>query len=68
LYKNSENSELNKILLINSFNEWGEDMAFEPSEKYKYYNLNLLFECLQPNNCINDETQSNNSIDDGTQI
>jgi len=47
LYKNSENSELNKILLINSFNEWGEDMAFEPSEKYKYYNLNLLFECLK---------------------
>ena len=47
LYNNLENSELNKLLLVNSFNEWGENMAFEPSDKYEYYNLNLLFECLQ---------------------
>ena len=47
-HKNKNNhSELNNILLINSFNEWGENMAFEPSDKYKYYYLNLLYECLQ---------------------
>ncbi len=45
LYEKNK-SELGKILLVNSFNEWGENMAFEPSEKYQYYNLNLLQECL----------------------
>jgi hypothetical protein len=39
-------SELSKLLLVNSFNEWGENMAFEPSDKYYYYYLNLLFDCL----------------------
>ena len=42
-YTNSEN-ELDNILLINSFNEWGENMAFEPTKKYGYYNLNLLID------------------------
>ena len=40
-------TELSRILLVNSFNEWGENMAFEPSQKYEYYNLNLLYECLK---------------------
>ena len=33
---------IDKILLINSLNEWGEKMTFEPSRQYKYYNINLL--------------------------
>ena len=45
-YKN-QSSELDKILLINSWNEWGENMAIEPGEinKTKYLSLiksNLL--------------------------
>jgi hypothetical protein len=44
-YKNKTN-EIDKILLINAFNEWGEKMHFEPSNKYGYYNLNLLSSCL----------------------
>jgi len=46
LYEKNK-SGVGKLLLVNSFNEWGENMAFEPSEKYKYYNLNLLQECLK---------------------
>jgi hypothetical protein len=38
--------DIKNILLINAFNEWGENMAFEPSNKYKYYNMNLLKEYL----------------------
>ena len=45
-YENSDN-ELDKILLINALNEWGESMAFEPSDKYGYYNINLLYNCLR---------------------
>ena len=48
----SSDNELNKILLVNSFNEWGENMAYEPSQKYEYYNLNLLFKALQMNKDI----------------
>lgn len=33
---------LDRILLINGFNEWGENMAFEPSNEFMYYNINLL--------------------------
>ena len=40
-YKN-KNSELNKILLINSWNEWGENMAIEPGEIYKTRYLSLI--------------------------
>ena len=45
-YNYKKTSEVENILLINSFNEWGENMSFEPSDKYGYYNLNLLFEYL----------------------
>jgi hypothetical protein len=47
-YKTKENA-LDKILLVNSYNEWGENMAFEPSQQNGYYNLNLLYENLQEN-------------------
>ena len=40
-YKNAS-SEINQILLINAFNEWGEKMATEPSEELGYYYMNLL--------------------------
>ena len=33
LYDNNERNEVNKIFLVNAFNEWGEDMSIEPSEK-----------------------------------
>lgn len=45
-YKNEEYCELDKILLVNSLNEWGENMIFEPSDKYGYYNINLLYQLL----------------------
>lgn len=38
---------LQDILLVNSFNEWGEKMTFEPSDKYGYYHLNLLYDILK---------------------
>jgi len=43
-YKNRKNNndEINKILLINSWNEWGENMSIEPGEINKYNYLNLL--------------------------
>lgn len=44
-YKNTTN-ENQKILLINAWNEWGENMTFEPSNEFGYFNLNLLFSCL----------------------
>ena len=46
-YNRKKSSEIENILLINSFNEWGEKMAFEPSDKYEYYNLNLLLEYIR---------------------
>jgi hypothetical protein len=45
-YKNVD-SEIDKILLINSLNEWGENMTFEPSDRYGYNNINLLYNCLK---------------------
>ena len=45
-YNMLKKSEIENILLINAFNEWGEKMVFEPSEEYGYYNLNLLSSCL----------------------
>ena len=38
---------INKILLINSWNEWGERLAIEPSNEMGYYYLDLLTEYLK---------------------
>ena len=46
-YNKNYQTDLDKILLINSFNNWGEGNAFEPSEKYGYYNMNLLNKILK---------------------
>jgi hypothetical protein len=45
-YNNNDYGELDKILLVNALNEWGENMVFEPSDKYGYYNINLLKQAL----------------------
>jgi hypothetical protein len=49
-YNNNSKKEIDKILLINAFNEWGEKMSFEPSNENGYYNLNLLKSKLTGNN------------------
>lgn len=41
-YNTNENNTIDKILLVNSWNEWGENMAIEPSKEYGYNNLNLI--------------------------
>lgn len=43
---NEEKENIQNILFIIAWNEWGEKMSFEPSEEYGYYNLNLLCEYL----------------------
>jgi len=40
-------SEIEKILLINSWNEWGENMAIEPSNEKYYYYLKHIKQLLQ---------------------
>jgi hypothetical protein len=54
-YNKNKQSDVENILLINSWNEWGEKMTMEPSEQYGYYYLNLLNERLEYNtsNLIN---------------
>jgi hypothetical protein len=48
LYKdNNSDAEIDNILLVNALNEWGEKMYFEPSDKYGYYNINLLYDLLK---------------------
>ena len=44
-YKDSTN-EIDKIMLINSWNEWGEQMAIEPSNEKGTYYLDLLKKIL----------------------
>jgi hypothetical protein len=46
-YNKNLQTDLDKLVLINSFNNWGEGSAFEPSEKYGYYNINLLNKLLK---------------------
>jgi hypothetical protein len=41
-YKNKNRSELDKILLINAWNEWGENMVIEPGQLNNYKYLNLI--------------------------
>jgi hypothetical protein len=43
-YKNDS-----KILLINSWNEWGENMAIEPSNELKYSYLEIIYDKLVKN-------------------
>jgi hypothetical protein len=45
-YKEHQMDNVDNILLINSWNEWGEKMAIEPCEEYGYYYLNLIKENL----------------------
>ena len=45
-YNRGNKEEIENILLINSFNEWGENMVFEPSEQCGYYNMNTLHNFL----------------------
>ena len=44
-YENRTN-EIDKILLINAWNEWGEKMTLEPSNEMGFYYLNLLITYL----------------------
>jgi hypothetical protein len=44
---NTSYKGINKILLINSWNEWGERLAIEPSNEMGYYYLDLLTEYLK---------------------
>lgn len=46
---NRPKKEIESIMLLNSWNEWGEKMAIEPSNEYKYYYLNLISSYLQNN-------------------
>ena len=46
-YNKNKSSDVENILLINSWNEWGEKMAIEPSEEYGYYYLNLIKTILE---------------------
>jgi hypothetical protein len=41
-YESNKNDEIEKILLINSWNEWGENMAVEPSEENNELYLNMI--------------------------
>jgi hypothetical protein len=50
-----KNNKIENILLINSWNEWGEKMAIEPSEEIGYYYLNLLTENLENKNKENNQ-------------
>jgi len=38
----SQRTEINKIMLFNSWNEWGENMAIEPSTQKGYSYLNMI--------------------------
>ena len=44
IYKNNS-----KIILINSWNEWGENMAIEPSNELKYGYLEIIYKNLKNN-------------------
>ena len=52
-YLNSKTLEINKILLINSWNECGEDMTDEPGLLNKSFYLNLIKSALLPFLCNN---------------
>lgn len=43
---NYETQNKFNIVLINAWNEWGEQMSIEPSNEYQYYYLNLINEYI----------------------
>ncbi len=45
-YKENNREGVQKIFLINSWNEWGERMEIEPSEEIKFYYLELILKHL----------------------
>ena len=45
-YNKSKKSDVENILLVNSWNEWGEKMHMEPSNEYGYYYLNMIIDYL----------------------
>ena len=45
--KTTKKSDIENIMLINGWNEWGEKMNIEPSSQYNFYYLNLLKKYLQ---------------------
>jgi len=45
--KITKKSDIENILLINGWNEWGEKMNIEPSLQYNFYYLNLIKKYLQ---------------------
>lgn len=40
-------SNLDNLLLVNAWNEWGERMSVEPSEQKGYYFLDMLYKCIR---------------------
>lgn len=59
-YSNKDKSlSVEKILLVNAFNEWGEKMTLEPSNEYGFYNLNLLYNELVD---VTTDSSSNKTI------
>jgi len=62
-YFNQKRSELNSIFLINSWNEWGENMAVEPGRNNKDLYLRMintaLMNCYLDTCCATDLPRSN---------
>jgi len=46
--KKKSQSDLDDILVINAWNEWGERMAIEPSEQQGYYFLDMIKKYVTP--------------------
>jgi hypothetical protein len=46
-FYNNPRNDLDKIFLINSWNEWGENMAIEPSNEINLYYLELINNSLK---------------------
>ena len=49
--------DINKILLINSWNEWGEQMEIEPSNEKETYYIDLIKNCFIEENMIMKEQE-----------
>jgi hypothetical protein len=49
-YIKNKKSDIENILIINAWNEWGEKMSIEPSQEYGFYYLNLFNKILETKN------------------